>query len=63
MPLLVEKVLEPEVGVVHLLARVSGGLFVGARGMVGGPVECFESGEEGSCADGDEGGVVVEVGG
>ncbi len=63
MPLLVEEVLQPEIGVVHLLARVRSGLLVRARGMIGSSVECLESREERAGTDGDEGGVVVEIGG
>ena len=63
MTFLVEEVLEAEVGLVHLLARVGGGLLVRAGGMIGGAVEGLEAGEEGASADADGCGVMVEVGG
>lgn len=63
VPLLVQEVLKPKVRLVHLMARIRGGLLVSSRGMIGGPVEGLESSEEGACADLDEGGVVVEEGG
>ena len=63
MALLVEEVLEAEVGVVHLEAGGGGGVLVRAGGMVRGAVEGLEAGDEGAGADVDEGGVVVEEGG
>ena len=61
--LLIQQVLQPEVGVVHLLARVGRGLLLRAGCAIGGAVEGLEAGEEGAGADADGGGVVVEVGG
>jgi hypothetical protein len=57
---LVEEVLEAEVRLVHVMACVCGGLFVGTRGGMGGAVESLEASKEAGGADG-KGGVVGEL--
>lgn len=47
---LVLQVLETQVGLVHFMASVGGGLLVVACGAVGRTVERFEAGEECACA-------------
>ena len=50
---LVQKILETEVGLVHVLSGIGSNLFVGAGGGIGIAVEGFQTSEEGACADMD----------
>ena len=50
---LVQKILETEVGLVHVLSGIGSNLFVGAGGGIGIAVEGFQTSEEGTCADMD----------
>jgi hypothetical protein len=63
MAFLVEKILETEVGLVHVVSGIGGSLFMGAGGGVGIAIEGFQTGKEGACADVDGCGVVVRGGG
>ena len=51
MAFLVEKILETEVGLVHVVSGIGGSLFMGAGGGVGIAIEGFQTGKEGACAD------------
>lgn len=57
---LVLQVLETQVGLIHFVASIGGGLLVGTCGTIGCSVERFEAGEEGAGAYA-EGGVVLVV--
>jgi len=50
---LVQKILETEVGLVHVLSGIDSILFVGAGGGIGIAVEGFQTSEEGACMDMD----------
>jgi hypothetical protein len=63
MAFFVEKVLEAEVGLIHVVSGIGGDLLMSARGGVGIAIEGFQAGEEGACADMNGRGVVVRGGG
>jgi hypothetical protein len=63
MAFLIEKILETEVGLVHVVSGVGSNLFVGASGSIGIAIEGLETGEEGACADVYRGWVVIWGGG
>jgi len=50
---LVQRILETEVGLVHVLSGIGSNLFVGAGGGIGIAVEGFQTSEEGACVDMD----------
>lgn len=54
MPLFIEKILELEMSLVHVISRICGELFVSASSGVGSTVESFEAGEKSACAELDD---------
>lgn len=60
MTFFVEQVLQLEVGLVHVVSRLSSHVLVKAGGVVGGSVERLEPADEGHGADADRSGVIGE---
>jgi hypothetical protein len=63
MAFLVQKILETEVGLVHVLSGIGSNLFVSAGGGIGIAVEGFQTSKKSACADMDRCGVIVRGGG
>ena len=61
MSFLVEKVLETEICLVHIVSCISSLLFVVAGGCVGGTVECLEASEERASTDMDDLRVLINM--
>ena len=59
MAFLIKKILETEVGLIHVVSGIGGGLLMGASGGIGIAIESFQTGEECACTDVDRGGVVI----
>jgi len=59
---LVQKVLETEVGLVHVVSGVGCDLFMSASVGVGIAIESLQAGEESACANMNRSGVIVRGG-
>jgi hypothetical protein len=58
----VEKILETEVGLIHVMSGIGRNLFMGASGGIGIAIESFQASEEGACAYVDRCRVIVRGG-
>lgn len=62
MAFFVEKILETEVGLVHVVSGIGRNLFMGASGCIGIAIESFQASEERACANMDRCRVIVRGG-